>query len=70
MVVYGQLLVGSYGSDHSWVRGPGSSHLCWTGENTLIQTQHLANILQIIGGFCALIGVFILALPVPIVVNR
>merc|ERR1711892_657975 len=25
---------------------------------------------QIIGGFCALIGVFILALPVPIVVNR
>ena len=35
----------------------------------------LANLLfrstfQIIGGFCALIGVFILALPVPIVVNR
>jgi hypothetical protein len=25
---------------------------------------------QVIGGFCALIGVFILALPVPIVVNR
>ena len=27
-------------------------------------------LLQVIGGFCALIGVFILALPVPIVVNR
>jgi hypothetical protein len=25
---------------------------------------------QLIGGLCALIGVFILALPVPIVVNR
>ena len=25
---------------------------------------------QTIGGFCALLGVFILALPVPIVVNR
>lgn len=26
--------------------------------------------MQTIGGFCALLGVFILALPVPIVVNR
>jgi hypothetical protein len=25
---------------------------------------------QAIGGFCALIGIFVLALPVPIVVNR
>ena len=45
--------------------------------NTEIQKYRKAKILkyrnthvQLIGGLCALIGVFILALPVPIVVNR
>ena len=37
---------------------------------TLNFHQSYFPLLQVIGGFCALIGVFILALPVPIVVNR
>ena len=53
-------------------------HTNWREHwNTEIQKYRKAKILeyrnthvQLIGGLCALIGVFILALPVPIVVNR
>ena len=38
-------------------------------RNKEIQKYRNTNV-QLIGGLCALIGVFILALPVPIVVNR
>ena len=72
VVLHGQLLVGPDGSHHGGLRGQGPSHLGRPGGTTspLIRSDQINICFQIIGGFCALIGVFILALPVPIVVNR